>query len=147
MRKLCFGFAATAAMVCAAGSAVADGMPTYGKAPYRPAITWTGCYVGVGGGYGMYNLDTHLTSAATGLPTSVTLDQGGRGWFGTAQVGCDYQFSGKWLAGAFIDGLGGHHGKAYRSEHRQCRPCQRRYAVERVLGGGGRLGYLVNPCF
>src|ERR1700730_8426242 len=87
-----------------ASAALADGMPRAAMktAPVQPS--WTGCYLGVGGGYGMYDLDTHLNSAATGLPITVSLDQGGRGWFGTAQVGCDYQFSGRWLVGAFIDG-------------------------------------------
>lgn len=28
---------------------------------------------------------------------------GGRGWFGTGQVGCDYQFASKWVIGAFGD--------------------------------------------
>ena len=28
---------------------------------------------------------------------------GGKGWFGTVGVGCDYQFAGSWLVGAFGD--------------------------------------------
>jgi outer membrane immunogenic protein len=37
---------------------------------------------------------------AQGLRTTA----GGRGWFGTVQVGCDAQFAGDWLVGAFVDG-------------------------------------------
>jgi len=127
-----------------AGAALADGMPRAAMktAPVQPS--WTGCYVGVGGGYGMYDLSTHLATVAG--PITVPLDQGGRGWFGTAQLGCDYQFSGKGLVGAFVDGdlsdiTGKHTGHSPG-------------AVGLVSGDmqlsdswaiGGRFGYLVNP--
>src|SRR5437660_8068157 len=38
-----------------------------------------------------------------GLTTSQTVTAGGRGWFGTVQVGCDYQFASDWVIGAFGD--------------------------------------------
>jgi outer membrane immunogenic protein len=144
MRKRCFGFAAAAAMICAAGSAAADGMAPYARVPYIPTFGWTGCYVGAGGGYGMYNLDTHLTTA--GVPITVPLDQGGRGWFGTAQVGCDYQFSGKWLAGAFIDGdLADITGKHTGQSAGAIGLVSADMPLSRSWAAGGRLGYLVNP--
>jgi outer membrane immunogenic protein len=147
MKKLWKGFAAATAMVCAAGSAVADGMPSYGRAPPRPVYNWTGCYLGLGGGYGMYDLDTHNKSAATGLATNVTLDQGGMGWFGTAQVGCDYQFSGKWLVGAFIDGdLSDITGK-HTGEGNNVGLISANMQLSSSWAVGGRLGYLVNPSF
>jgi outer membrane immunogenic protein len=71
--------------------------------PVAPPMTWTGCYVGAGGGYGMWNQDHSLVSLA-GVLESPRSTIGGRGWFGTAQVGCDYQFDQNWVIGAFVDG-------------------------------------------
>jgi outer membrane immunogenic protein len=94
MKKLVLALSAIAAFT---GSALAADMAprTYSKAPapvaYAPS--WTGCYVGGGGGYGMYNqentvfLDGPPRTQVTDLATS-----GGRGYFGTVQGGCDYQF-------------------------------------------------------
>src|SRR5664280_44528 len=82
MKKLAIAITAVAAFT---GSAVAADMPVKAQ-PYAPVVTaynWTGCYVGAGGGYGMYNQDISAVSSSSG--TSVTL--GGCGWFGTGQVG------------------------------------------------------------
>jgi outer membrane immunogenic protein len=82
--------------VLAAGSAVAADlrMPTKApilKAPPAPAYTWTGCYLGGGGGYGWLDQERDLEVA--GIAVVASHDVGGRGWFGTVQGGCDYQFS------------------------------------------------------
>jgi outer membrane immunogenic protein len=71
------------------------------KAP-MPVYTWTGCYVGVGIGYGMYNLE-HQESLPTGEPDSFNQTGGGRGWLGRAQLGCDYQINTSFVIGAFGD--------------------------------------------
>src|SRR5215470_308034 len=63
--------------------------------PPPPAYNWTGCYIGAGFGYGMYDLDTTLVGTIAGVGfVGAPIDQAGRGWYGTAQVGCDYQFVG-----------------------------------------------------
>ena len=54
------------------------------------AYNWTGFYIGAGGGYGMFNLDSSLTQS--GALRSDNQALGGRGWFGT---GFDYQFAGR----------------------------------------------------
>jgi outer membrane immunogenic protein len=89
----------------AAGSAVAADMrmPTKAPppAPPPPAFNWTGCYVGAGGGYGMFKQKTREID-----PFGVSFlshDNGGDGWFGTVQVGCDLQVGGGFLIGAFGD--------------------------------------------
>src|SRR5215212_6476923 len=69
--------------------------------PLAPVYSWTGCYVGGGGGYGMWNQD--LTSDFGNNEVSQKTTAGGRGWFGTVQVGCDLQLSGNWVIGAFGD--------------------------------------------
>ena len=38
-----------------------------------------------------------------GFAHGLETDTGGKGWFGTVQVGCDYQFSQRWLVGVFGD--------------------------------------------
>jgi outer membrane immunogenic protein len=63
---------------------------------------WTGCYVGAGGGYGMSNQETQFVDGTTG-PFGLSSDTGGRGWFGTVQVGCDYQIGSNIVIGAFGD--------------------------------------------
>ena len=109
-------------------------------APVAYAPSWTGCYVGGGGGYGLWDQEnvgyvgpftitpppitpltaaTEDTIAAAVLPPQTprgplttrtrytdTVDSGGRGWFGTVQGGCDYQFplsSYQLVIGAFGD--------------------------------------------
>jgi len=79
--------------------------------PPVPVDRWTGFYLEGGGGYGMWNADT-----ATFIPTTgecllcATQTQGGKGGFGTAGGGFDYQFSApigpfrpQLVAGVFAD--------------------------------------------
>ena len=76
--------------------------PQLAPQPLTSQVTWTGCYVGGGGGYGMVNQATRffVTSSVGVGPTT---ESGGRGWFGTAQVGCDVQVASNWVIGAFAD--------------------------------------------
>ena len=77
--------------------------PVKAPAPAPVAVyNWTGCYVGAGGGYGMWNQETQYVDAG-GVPSACRNDNGGRGWFGTVQVGCDYQFGSNIVIGAFGD--------------------------------------------
>jgi outer membrane immunogenic protein len=82
--------------------AAASPSPLLVKAPPAPAVNWTGCYVGAGGGYGTWSQD--ITQSSNGVPFGLPSTSGGRGGFGTVQGGCDYQFAGNWLAGGFADG-------------------------------------------
>jgi outer membrane immunogenic protein len=65
--------------------------PVY-KAPPPPVYTWTGCYVGGGAGYGWWNQNSFVQDAITG-PVTASTTNGGRGWFGQGQAGCDYQLN------------------------------------------------------
>jgi len=95
MTRLLLTTAAVVAIAMTSAANAADlpmPAPVY-KAPPPPVVyNWTGCYVGGGGGYGMWNQDSapFITATGTALATSTT--SGGRGWFGQGQVGCDYQF-------------------------------------------------------
>src|SRR5262249_50332066 len=94
------------------GTAGAADLPV--KAPpmvaAAPVMTWTGCYVSGGIGYGMWNQDHHIgvdigqrTVANNVIQVTADETSGGRGWLGRVGVGCDYQFSPQWLVGAFGD--------------------------------------------
>ncbi|MBR0828385.1 porin family protein [Bradyrhizobium manausense] len=103
MKNVLLALTAVAAMT---GSAFAADMAprTYAKAPVAaPVVTnWTGCYLGAGGGAAMTNNDNNLYDPVTGLAFTGNQTNGARGWFGTVQAGCDYQF-GNWVVGAFGD--------------------------------------------
>jgi outer membrane immunogenic protein len=106
MKRLALTLFAVAAF---SGSALAADMaPRYSKAPPPAPVaiaTWTGCYLGGGGGYGMWNQE-NTTYADDGVTTRALLKDmttsGGRGYFGTVQGGCDYQFN-NFVVGAFGD--------------------------------------------
>jgi outer membrane immunogenic protein len=141
MRKL-FSLGISAfATVMLGGAAQAADMPLKAPPPPpAPVYSWTGCYIGAGGGYGMWNQDVVGLDTIAG-PFTATQTGGGRGWFGTAQVGCDYQLSSNWVIGAFgdwdfmnikgnphftVDGVGNEKEKWAWSV-------------------GGRIGYLIAP--
>jgi outer membrane immunogenic protein len=102
MNKL---LSAVALSVLLASPVVAADMRVPAKAPpLAPApvaYNWSGCYVGAGGGYGMYNQEAQFID--DGVPFGLSNDNGGRGWFGTVQVGCDYQVGSNFVIGAFAD--------------------------------------------
>jgi outer membrane immunogenic protein len=84
-------------MLAALASANAADLPMpsliYKTAPPATANIWTGCYLGGGGGYGLWNQDTALETNPGNVVLSGTTTNGGRGWFAQGQVGCDYQFA------------------------------------------------------
>lgn len=111
--KIKFLAAVTLATIMAYGSAGAADLPmpppVY-KSPVPAAYSWTGCYVGAGGGFGWWNQNSFV--AVAGAPLTASTTNGGNGWFGQGQIGCDYQFSTPFLnmplvIGAFGDYEGG----------------------------------------
>lgn len=158
MRRLSFA-AAVAGLTLSMG-AVGHGadvrLPYKAPPPPPPAHSWTGCYVGVGAGYGMYNEELALITvrALPGIPAGTTfvdgVSQGGRGWLATGQLGCDYQFAspigGNWLVGAFVDYdwtqmKGAHHTGGDVNIGLQSGEERMRHS----WAVGGRLGWLVTP--
>jgi outer membrane immunogenic protein len=109
--------------------------------PTAPAVyNWTGFYVGAGGGYGMFNLDSSLTQNGTLRSNNQTA--GGRGWFGTVGGGFDYQFGSRFVAGIFADWDGasikGNWSDPYWEEGGPLKLKSAWYV-------GGRAGYLIAP--
>jgi outer membrane immunogenic protein len=146
MKKLLLSMAITVGF---AGSALAADLgraPIY-KAPAPvPVANWTGCYIGAGGGYGMFNQD-HSTLDPAGIPfagQAGTVTTGGRGWFGTVQAGCDYQFAERWVVGAFGDwDFGSIKGNLSPAITGNAAVGEER--LKNSWAVGGRLGYLILP--
>jgi len=104
MKKLVLALTALAAFT---GSAVAADLAArpYTKAPMMaPVPSWTGFYIFGGGGYGMFDSNTYVTTFPGGTPLTIGQKVGGDGYFGTVGAGYDWQFSGSWVAGIFADG-------------------------------------------
>jgi outer membrane immunogenic protein len=118
------------------------------KAPPMAVYNWTGCYIGAGAGYGMWNQDNFLETDPGGVALSLNSTAGGRGWFGTATLGCDYQISSSFVIGAYGDYDFGdikgdlaipdsfHGGMSVGNESEKW-----------AWSIGGRIGYLVSPTF
>ena len=142
MKKIALAVITAAAFTT--GSAVAADLPAraYTKAPppMAPAVSWTGCYLGAGGGGALTNNDNNLYLVPGG-PLTLNKTDGARGWFGTVQGGCDYQF-GNWVVGAFADYdfsdiSGDHLGLNLNQIGRQ--------KQDWSWAAGGRIGYLIVP--
>jgi outer membrane immunogenic protein len=146
--------AATLMALAAFGSASAADLPmpapVYKAPPLPPPVyNWTGCYVGGGGGYGWWNQDSQVVTRAAGVPLAAQVTNGGKGWFGQGQAGCDYQFNmplGTWNLPVVIGVFGDWEGGSIRGTQ----------STAALVGSenesstwavGGRAGYLVTPRF
>jgi outer membrane immunogenic protein len=102
MKKVLLATTAIVALACGSAKAADLGMPMKAPPPPPPPPTWTGCYVGVNGGWGWARSDF---TAEPGFPTAtppfgtiggppgfeVSKDLSG-GIFG-GHVGCQYQWA------------------------------------------------------
>ena len=71
---------------------------------YAPAQSWTGFYLGAGGGGGATNSDLKGNVDFFRLAASAEANGiGGMGGFGTVQVGYDRQLDHRFVVGAFFD--------------------------------------------
>lgn len=147
MKKLALALVASATL---AGQAMAADMAVKAARPAPAPIAvanWTGCYISGGGGYGLWNQETTQFDD-TVVPRTRLLDGytiGGRGWFGTAQGGCDYQFGiGSWqvVVGAFGDYDFADMSGTF------VQPIGNRTGGEKLSSSwaaGGRIGVLITP--
>src|SRR5215210_2596140 len=110
MKKAVLALSAVAAFTAPALAADMAAKAPMMAAPMAYAPSFTGCYIGGGGGYGLWNQEnTTFEDSIRGLPRTQftdTVTTGGRGWFGTVQGGCDYQFSVGGLGGLVIGAFG-----------------------------------------
>ena len=108
MKKLAIALGAVAALTAPAFAAdLPVRTPVAAPAPVAYAPSWTGCYVGGGGGHGLWNQEnTGFIDGPPRVPFTATTTAGGRGYLGTVGGGCDFQFPvGGWnfIVGAFAD--------------------------------------------
>jgi outer membrane immunogenic protein len=140
LAALGFGSAAIAADLSVA--------PMYNAPPPSPpAYNWTGCYVGGGGGYAMWNQNSFVQGTINGALVTASQSNGGNGWFGQGQVGCDYQFTApifglQTVIGVFGDYEGGsiqgsNSFPAFTGQEKETS----------TWSVGGRAGVLVSPRF
>src|SRR5256885_2538817 len=99
MKKLALAVSAVAAFT---GQALAADMPVKAvrPAPVVAAVSWTGCYVGGGGGYGMYYQENTryddgapLRRFSTPTPNTDTFNTRGQGCVRTPPGGCRHQLN------------------------------------------------------
>src|SRR5258708_1918942 len=109
MKKILVASALLTGALLVVGSAMAADLkapaaaPMLMKAPPPPVMTWTGCYLGGGGGYGLWNQEAFEETDPGHVALGLSSTAGGRGWFGTVGAGCDYQFNSSIVIGAFGD--------------------------------------------
>jgi outer membrane immunogenic protein len=80
--------------------------PIYKAAPKVIEYTWTGCYLGVHGGYSWSRSSTDVNSSSNPIVDENVGDYSSspRGDIAGGQLGCNYQFSGNWMIG--VEGEG-----------------------------------------
>lgn len=139
MKSLVGHTAAITLLLAGAASAADIRMPVKAPPPAAVAVfSWTGCYVGGGGGYGMF-VQRSQSFAPNGVANELAYDNAGRGWFGTVQVGCDYQATSNIVIGAFADyDFGGIKG----TFNWNFAPQVGEEKLKSSWAAGGRIGYL-----
>jgi outer membrane immunogenic protein len=135
-----------------AGTAMAADMPVkaYLKAPPPPAVTFTGCYLDAGGGYGLWNQEHSDSTTFAGVPgTTISQTDGGRGWLGRVGGGCDYQVSQSFVIGFLGDydfmSLSGTNAPLEVTGGAPFFPISATEKESAAWYVGGRLGYLITP--
>jgi outer membrane immunogenic protein len=105
MRKY-FGWALASAILVgfsAVGGAMAADMAVKARPVAPPVViyNWSGCYIGgnVGGGWKRNTLSSTTTFLGTPVAFTDLGSDNGSSVIGGAQIGCDYQFAGNWVAG------------------------------------------------
>jgi outer membrane immunogenic protein len=145
MKKFLVAAALSATMIGSASAADLGARPYQAPPPYAPVYNWTGFWIAGGGGGGLWNADSNIVSTGAFGPagTALTRDHrlGGSGWFGTAGIGYDWQFS-KWVAGVFADGQWG---DIRGSLSDPFNGIEGREKLETSYAAGVRIGYLVAP--
>jgi outer membrane immunogenic protein len=148
MKKLVLALTAVAAFTAPALAADMAAKAPLRSAPVAYAPTWTGCYVGGGGGYGLADIETQQVATATGLPINRSIDQGMRGWIGTIQAGCDYQFpigTNNFVVGVFGDYNWSNIKGDFTGQGGQVGLVSNEDKIDNYWAVGGRVGWLVNP--
>jgi outer membrane immunogenic protein len=95
---------AVSAIASVSASLAADLAPRYKAPPVAAPVmiyNWSGCYIGgnIGGGWKRNTLNSTTTFLGTPVAFTNLGSDNGSSVIGGAQIGCDYQFAGNWVAG------------------------------------------------
>ena len=144
MKRFALALAALAAFTGSAVAADLPAAPAYSKAPVvAPTPSWTGFYIFGGGGGGVWDASTGVSSTATGACIACMSNrQGGDGYFGTAGAGYDWQVSPRWVFGIFGDGQ---FGSFKGSISDPTISAVANVKLQDTWAAGARVGYLVAP--
>lgn len=142
MKRLVLTTAIVAAMTIS-GAHAADLAPAYKAPPPAQGYSWTGCYVGAGGGYGMWNQDSFVSVGGAAITANTT--NGGSGGFGQGQLGCDYQFTAPIFNAGAVAGLFADYEGGSISGNTDFPGVVGTYKETGNWAVGGRAGLLVTP--
>jgi outer membrane immunogenic protein len=148
MKKILLALSAVVALTGSASAADLAARPYTKAPPPMVAPSWTGFYIFGGAGGGLWSADSNVVNDGSGIfgapGVAQTRDQrmGGDGWFGTVGIGYDWQFNGRWVAGAFADGQ---FGDIRGSISDPAFGIEGREKLRTSYAAGARLGYLVAP--
>ena len=144
MKRFALALAALAAFTGLAVAADLPAAPAYSKAPVvAPTPSWTGFYIFGGGGGGVWDASTGVSSTATGACIACMSNrQGGDGYFGTAGAGYDWQVSPRWVFGIFGDGQ---FGSFKGSISDPTISAVANVKLQDTWAAGARVGYMVAP--
>jgi outer membrane immunogenic protein len=148
MKKLILALSAVAALTGPALAADMAARPYTKAPPVVAAVSWTGCWISGGGGYGISRTDRDSRDFVTGVLTVQNNTSGSDGWLATAGVGCDYQIAPRWVIGGFVDGTwsdikGDHAWRVFGPTATFVGEAKQDWS----WAVGARVGYLVNPSF
>jgi len=146
MKRLVVALTAIAAFTAPALAADLAKAPVRAAAPVVYAASWTGCYVGGGFGYGMWNQEnTQFLDGPPRIQLQDTHTNGGRGYLGTVDGGCDYQFSA--IGTSFV--IGGFANYDFANIHGTFAAQNGNYTGNEKLSSswaaGGRIGWVALP--
>jgi outer membrane immunogenic protein len=150
MRKLEFGI--VAALVMSTAAQAAD-MAVKAPPMAPPVYSWTGCYIGGNVGGAWHHADQTASRNIRGTIFATPYDLGSANsngdFIGGAQIGCDYQFAGKWVVG--IQGMfdfGNTNSTGNLTDARLTAAFTNPYVTTRtrdLYTVTGRIGYLFTP--
>ena len=145
-----------AGLAVLSGSALAADLPPAApayKAPavVAPAYNWSGFYLNAGGGYGMWNADTQVFFPGGACLTCVVDTFGGRGYFGTAGGGYDFQLGGlgmgAWNPTIVVGLLGDYNFESFKGTTDVVGAAVAQIKETAAWAGGARIGLAFGPNF